>query len=561
MSYSLRQYQADANAAVMTYYRAGNKGNCLVALPTGTGKSLTIAGFICDVFRQWPGQRIIVCAHTAELLTQNSNTLQKLWPSAPFGIYSAELKRKETIYPITFAGIGSIVKAADAFGRVNVLIIDEAQLVSDVDSSQYRRFISALKLVNPNLIVIGFTATPYRMKVGLLTDGTLFDDIVFDLTDLDSFNSLVAAGYLSPLIARKTQAEYDISEVGLTAGEYNQKQLARAVDKFETTKAACQELIQAAQDRHCGIIFADSIAHAETIAHILQAEGETAAVVHSKLTSKQNEAALDAHKRGDVKWLVNKDKLTTGYDWPPLDICGMLRHTRSPGLWVQMLGRLTRPYDFLNPQPGHYKPGFDYTKVNALVLDFAKNSNTLGPINDPKLPKKKGKGTGDMPIKICDAITAHGECGCYNHPSKRVCDDCGAPFEFKVKIAEVSSKADVMKADPGVVPVVQWFDVRNAHYDKIRARGGTSPAMMIAKYHCPQYHDTFNQIICIEHPDGSYPRKQAVEWWQKRFNVVSDLVPTTVDQALRLNAGIRMPSRVRVHLNSPGRPKIISEEF
>jgi DNA repair protein RadD len=551
VSLVLRDYQASAIDAVFSYYKAGNKGNSVVAMPTGTGKSPTIAGFICRVFSSWPGQKIIVCAHAAELLKQNSDTLRDMWPSAPFGIFSAELGRKETIWPITFAGIGSIVNHAAAFGRVNVLVVDECQLVSDVESSQYRKFIAALKLINPGLIVIGFSATPYRLKVGLITDGTLFDDIVYDITDFNSFNDLVSRGFLAPLISRKTQAEYDLESVGLVAGEYNQKQLARAVSKSEITEAACREIIQKTQDRNCGIVFADSIEHCEEIAYFLQDQGETCGIVHSRQSKKINDEIMALHRAGLIKWLINKDKLTTGYDWPPLDACAMLRHTKSPGLWVQMLGRLTRPFDFQNPRHAEKCPGFNYTKGNALVLDFARNSDALGPINDPKLPKAKGKGTGDVPIKICD------HCGTYNHPSKRFCDDCLQPFSFKAKIEEKASQAEVMKSP---TPVVEWFDVGSAYYEKIRSRTPGQPSMMLAKYTCPHYHAPFTEVINIEHPEGHYGRKKAVEWWQRR-NTAPIEAPRTVDQALRLNAALRRPSRLRVHLNAPGRPKILSEEF
>jgi DNA repair protein RadD len=407
----------------------------------------------------------MVCAHAAELLKQNSATLDKLWPGAPFGIYSAELNRRDTLFPVIFGGIGSVVRPAQAFGHRDVLIIDEAHLVSDNTSTMYQRFIAALKETNPNLIVVGFTATPYRMKIGLITDGELFDDIVFDLTSFDNFNRLVALGYLAPLISRRTKTEYDISEVGTVGGDYNQKQLAKAVSKSDITRAACLELIGAAEDRHCGIIFGDSIEHGEEIASILNGEGEAAGCVHSKQGKTENAAIMSAHRAGEIKWLVNKDILTTGYDWPPLDICGMLRHTQSPGLWVQMLGRLTRPYDFQNEQ--QYKPGFEYAKANALILDFARNSERLGPVNDPKLPRKKGKGTGDAPIRLCES------CGCYNHASARVCDECGAPFTFKPKITENASQADVMRSP---VPVVEHYHVNRVSYRKLQRPG--SAAMM-----------------------------------------------------------------------------------
>ena len=537
-----RDYQQASVDAVFSYYNSGNKGNALIAMPTGTGKSLAIALFAATILWKWPTQRVMVATHAAELIKQDAATLEKLWPGAPYGIFSAELRRRDTLYPILFVGIGSAIGAISSFGQIDVFIVDEAHLISDKEGSQYQRMIAGLKLVNPNMIVVGFTATPYRMKVGLITDGTIFDDLVFDLTSYDNFNKLVSLGYLAPLISRRTRVEYDISNVGTVAGEYNQKELAKAVSKSEVTQAAISELVGASLDRHSGIIFADSIDHAEEISSILSEMGEGAGCVHSKQPSGINASILSAHRNGELKWLVNKDKLTTGYDFPPLDVCGMLRHTMSPGLWVQMLGRLTRPYDFQNERQAI--EGFDYVKGNALVLDFARNSERLGPINDPKLPKPKGKGTGDAPIKLCDA------CGCYNHASARRCDECGAEFSFKTKISQTASQAEVMRSP---VPIVEIYNVKNVVYSKIARPGAT--AMLKAEYTVAEHFDKFVEIQSIENPKA---RPFVKKWWSQRH---SSELPDTVDEALMINATLRKPKTIRVHVNKAPRPEVLNAEF
>lgn len=539
-----RDYQQAAVDSIFTYYSTGNSGNILVASPTGTGKALMIALLAATILWRWPNQRIMVATHNAELIKQDAATLSKLWPEAPYGVFSAELRRRDTMFPILFVGIGSAVSAIAAFGHIDIFIVDEAHLISDKEGSQYQRMIAGLKERNPNMIVVGFTATPYRMKVGLITDGTIFDTIVYDLTSFDNFNRMVSLGYLAPLISRRTKVEYDISEVGTVAGEYNQKDLAKAVSKSDITKAAVQELVTAGLDRNCGIVFGDTIEHAEEITHYLNELGEAAGCVHSKLGKKLNDEILAAHSNGDLKWLVNKDKLTTGYDMPPLDICGQMRHTMSPGLHVQILGRLTRPFDFLNPQHAEKYPNHQYTKGNALVLDFARNCERLGPVNDPKLPRAKGKGTGDAPIRICDA------CGTYNHASARVCDGCGLPFNFKPKISEKASQAEVMRSP---VPIVETYKVKRVIYKKIQKPG--SPALLLAEYSCSDHFDVFGEIVSIENPRA---RQFAKQWWQQRH---STELPDTVDEALRLNQSLRVPTSIKVHVNERPRPRVLSAEF
>ena len=57
-------------------------------------------------------------------------------------------------------------------------------------------------------------------------------------------------------------------------------------------------------------------------------------------------------------------------------------------------------------------------KANCLVLDFATNTKRLGPINDPVIPRKKGEGAGDVPVKLCD------HCGAFNHIKVKFCSNC-----------------------------------------------------------------------------------------------------------------------------------------
>src|SRR5439155_5126133 len=140
-----------------------------------------------------------------------------------------------------------------------------------------------------------------------------------------------------------------------------------------------------------------------------------------------------------------------------------LRPTMSSKLWVQMLGRGTRPL--------FIKEGYDLTtiqgrlasiaaspKQNVLVMDFAGNIKRCGPINDPIVPKKKGASKGEAPIKICDS------CGMYNHISARFCGGepystvmgCGAEFVFQVKLTKQASTQEVIRTE---APVIETYRV------------------------------------------------------------------------------------------------------
>lgn len=154
-----RYYQQDAINAFFKYFDDGNDGNPLLGMPTGTGKSLVIAKLIEMILMQWPGQRVMLLTHVAKLIEQDAKTLRKVWPNAPLGIYSTELKEKQHLQPIIFGGVQSVCKNPELFGWRDIIFVDEAHLIGDRDDTQYIKTIAALKMINPKLKVCGFSAT------------------------------------------------------------------------------------------------------------------------------------------------------------------------------------------------------------------------------------------------------------------------------------------------------------------------------------------------------------------------------------------------------------------
>jgi len=162
MSLSLRPYQRAAIDALYDYF-GSNTGNPLVVMPTGTGKSLCIAGFIREAIAAYADTRVLVLTHVKELISQNCQALLRAWPEAPAGIYSAGLSRRDIHAQILFAGIQSIHRHAYKVQRCDLVLIDEAHLLGRGDSGMYRSFLAQLNEINAGLLkVVGFTATPYR---------------------------------------------------------------------------------------------------------------------------------------------------------------------------------------------------------------------------------------------------------------------------------------------------------------------------------------------------------------------------------------------------------------
>ncbi len=536
----LRYYQQDALDALYNYFITHPNGNPLIALPTGTGKSVLPAAFINGIMRSWPMQRFGMITHVKELIQQNAEELLKLWPEAPLGIHSAGLKQRDYAHPIIYGGVRSMVKKADWFGHRDIIFIDEAHLLSGDSESEYHSLLSMVKLINPNLKIVGMTATKYRMGMGLLTSNGIFTDIVYDKTDYEGFNELLDAGYMAPLIPQRTRTEFDLSNVSIQNGEFVATQLQGAVDKAEVTYEAIKELVHFGQDRKCWLLFASGIEHAEHIAEQLGAFGIDCAPVHSKRPAEYNDAAIKAFKNFELRAIVNYGKLTTGFNHPWIDLIGMLRATLSVPLWVQMLGRGTRPATWLADIPG------SFNKTNCKVFDFARNTPRLGPINDPQIPKMKKGEAGEMPVKLCEY------CGAYNHTKVTFCCQCGEAFTFQVKIISKAGTDELIKtAATEPTPIIETMKVLNATYTKHQGKSGKPPTIKV------MYFTTglaYTEYVCLEH--GGMAGKMARDWWRKRSPKEP---PATVDEALHNNA-LRCPRFIRVHVNLKY-PEILAVEF
>lgn len=546
-----RAYQTEAVGSLWTYF-ATKAGNPIIAMPTGTGKSVVIARFCQSVFTAYPSQKILILTHVKELIQQNYEKLKSVWPFAPAGVYSAGLNMREHNKPITFAGIASVAKKWALFGHVDLVLIDECHLLSPNDDTMYQQFIAGLMSINPFLKVIGLTATPWRLGHGKLTDpvtkpdGTeipsLFTDFCFDITGVEPFNRLIAEGYLLPLIPKRPKTMLSTDGVHMRGGEFIEKELQIAVDKAEITEAALHEAIQYGANRKKWLIFAAGTDHADNIGDMLNMMDIPTGVVHSKREGRDQTIA--DFKAGRLRAVVNNNVLTTGFDDPAIDMIVCLRPTASAVLWVQMLGRGTRPLwgpgDFdLNTIPGRLQSITASDKHNCLVLDYAANTKRLGPINDPVVPPRKGQKAGEAPMKCCP------QCDTWVHASLRFCNtilenltSCNYEFTFETKIKQTASSDELVKGD---APIVETFKVDHISISKHEKAG--SPPMVKVAYYCG--YQMFTDYVCVEHQ--GWALKKAKQWWRLRSGGMEP--PETTASALELSTQLTHATHLRVWIN------------
>lgn len=391
--YKLRPYQQEAVDKTLDYFRK-QRDPALIVLPTGAGKSLVIAE-IAGVAQG----RVLVLAHVKELVEQNHAKLGSYGEKA--GIYSAGLNRKDFNSKVTFGSIQSVARASDDFFKsFSILIIDECHRVSLDENSQYFKVMKKLKKTNPNLCILGLTATPYRLGMGWIyeynhrgilysNEKKFFKKCIYDLP----LSYMIKNKYLTPPIKIDAPiACYDFSSLKLKtdSGKYSLTDIQNVLtEQKRVTPGIIKHIVNEAKDRKGVMIFTSSVSHAEEILQLLPKE-ESAIIVGETIDAERDQIILDFKER-KLKFLVNVSVLTTGFDAPHVDLIAILRPTESVSLYQQIVGRGLR-----------LSPG----KKDCIVLDYTGQDHN---IFKPEIGEKKPTEDSEVVYIPCPS------CGFINH--------------------------------------------------------------------------------------------------------------------------------------------------
>lgn len=522
----LRRYQQQAVQAVYDYLRL-HDDNPVVVIPTGGGKTPISATICRDAVVQWQG-RVIVLAHVKELLEQTADKLRSVCPDVPFGVYSAGLGRRDTEHAVIVAGIQSVYKRASELGRFDLVIVDECHLIPADGEGMYRQFLADAKQINPQLRVIGLTATPFRLKSGpICAPDHFLNAVCFEV----GIKELIRDDFLCPLLTRAGLAKADTSRVNVRGGEFVADEVEAVMDEDQLVEAACTEIVSRTVDRNACLIFATGVKHGRHLCRVLQGQhgiecgfvcGETPDGERDELLARfKNIPAKGLFQRKPLKYLCNVNVLTTGFDATHIDCIALLRPTMSAGLYCQMVGRGFRLH-----------PG----KQNCLILDFGGNVLRHGPVDQIRLRPATLPGTGEAPAKECP------ECHALIAAGYARCPECG--FEFpppeKTKHEAESANAGILS---GQVTDTEYdvLDVTYSVHTK-KGAGPDAPKTMRVEYRLGLSY-WLSEFICVEHT--GYARRKAEKWWKLRS---TDPVPDTAQDAVDIaNAGgLAYPDMVTV---------------
>lgn len=314
----------------------------------------------------------------------------------------------------------------------NGVAVHNCHLVNHKAEGGYRTLLHELKEINPALKIVGLTATPWRLGHGLITDKpAIFDDLLEPV----GIEELIHKGYLATLRSKVTTARLNVSGVHKKGGEYIESELQAAVDTDDNNYAVVEEVIRLAEDRKAWLFFCAGVQHATHVAECLRINGVTAEVVTGETPKTERERILSEFKAGKIMALTNANILTTGFDYPDIDLIAMLRPTMSPSLYVQMAGRGMR-----------IKSDTDH----CLVLDFAGVVEQHGPVTAVQPPRKAGDGDGDAPVKVCK------KCNELCHISAKECPVCHELFPEPEKKLLVLRDDDIMGLEAIEMEVTGW---------------------------------------------------------------------------------------------------------
>jgi DNA repair protein RadD len=374
----LRPYQQTAVDAIIK--DISRDGNSIVTLPTGAGKSLVIGRAVGDLNTH----ALILCPNR-EILSQNLEKLGKYVHQDDVGIYSASFNSRD-IGKFTLATIQSVYTKPHLFMGIKIVFVDECHLVNVRDvQTMYKKFFTAIG--KPK--VIGLTATPYRIDTAyekvpsqwgegydlishtvlkMITrmkdkkDGQYFwHRIVANI----SHQELVDGGYLMPITyIQNPLIDYKEIPVNRQKTDFDMDAFS---DMIIGQEANAVNLILDCMTKHKStLVFCASVEQAYRLSDVITGSK----VVEGKTPASARAEIITQFKKGEVKAVLNVGVLTTGFDHPELDAIVLIRPTRSPLLYNQMIGRLTRVHP---------------NKTSATVYDLTGTVKEMGRVETFKM--------------------------------------------------------------------------------------------------------------------------------------------------------------------------------
>lgn len=386
---NLRPYQTASVEEVRARIRAGHK-RILLVIPTGGGKTLTAASMLISAVAK--GSPVLFVAHRKELIDQTAKSFGRLGVTQ-YGIIRANDPRRDPTAPIQIASLPTLVNRTKPPAKV--VFIDESHRAL---AKSYQKHIFE---VYTDSVIVGLTATPCRTDGKPL--GMSFTQMVIGAT----YSQLIEQGHIEAPIVYGTPILPDLSGVKTTAGDYNLEQLEDAVNRSALIGNVVDEWTKRAGSRRT-VVFAVSVAHSKAICEAFTDAGVRIGHIDGTTPENEREATLAKLESGELQIVSNVGVLTEGWDMPSCKCLVLARPTKSLALYMQMAGRILRPWGDDTP----------------LILDHGGNVDRHGmPHEDREWSlEAKVKRSKQVSVKPCP------QCFAYVPNFAQTCPHCDHPF-------------------------------------------------------------------------------------------------------------------------------------
>lgn len=417
----LRPYQERIVSAAIE--ALADHDNTLCVASTGSGKTVCLS----ELAKRFGGKQLVM-QHRQELVAQNMTKFKAVNPGAKTGLWTADTKSFNT--DTTFAMVQSLMGHVDQIPKLDLLIADEAHHCA---APSWLKIINAAKEKNPDIKIVGFTATPQR------ADWKGLRDVFSNVCATVSTSELIKLGFLVPYRTFVVDVGGSLERLQNLKGQSDfgeQSEVAEILDQDVVSDEVVRHWLEKAEGRPT-VVFTSTVNHAQNIAASFNQNDIPARCVYAGMSAEERQYTLDLMTKGKIKVLSNAMLLTEGWDYPPVSCVILLRRCSAKSTMIQMAGRglrIVRQEEY---------PGI--VKKDCVILDFGASLITHKSL-DADIDIDPHEKTGEAPTKECP------ECGTTIPAQCMECPICGHIFERKEK--ETVTEVELTEID--LLGASQW---------------------------------------------------------------------------------------------------------
>lgn len=361
----LRDYQLEALNAIDAAVMAGQRSG-VVALATGLGKTVTAANAIK---RRLHLGRALFTAPLDTVVTQSASAIAAEIPDAQVGIVKAALNQVNSQVVVaslqTLARekrIAELEASIQTHGKFSIIVIDECHLNLD----GYKKIIA--RLASPETVLIGLSATPYRLDGRGLNE--IFETVY---AEMDIVRGIQEGYLVEPDALQFRLKGANFSKVKTQGGDLQVSGLEQVMKSASFTEQITTHWQKHAADKRT-VIFLPKVEMAYELAEFMRAGGIRAEALDGGTGKGDRRDIFERYESGETQVLCNVLVLSTGWDSPITECLVMARPTKSKALYIQAMGRglrtLPRVIDGLDTAEERLAAIAASAKPSCLVMDM-----------------------------------------------------------------------------------------------------------------------------------------------------------------------------------------------